>query len=52
MVPALLGAVKATSLLILGDPMGQLGSWTLLLVAFDVSTGRCAGSLFERVVED
>ena len=34
-VPALLGAVKATSLLILGDPMGQVGSWTMLLVAFD-----------------
>ena len=34
-VPVLLAAVKATSLLILGDPMGQLGAWTMLLVAFD-----------------
>jgi len=31
-VPVLLGAVKATSLLILGDPMGQLQGWVLLLV--------------------
>ena len=35
MVPALLASVKATSLLILGDPMGQVRRGRLLLVAFD-----------------
>jgi len=51
-VPALLGAVKATSLLILGDPMGQLGAWTMLLVAFDAIYWSLCGLVFERVVED
>ncbi len=51
-VPALLAAVKATSLLILGDPMGQLRSWTLLLVVFDAVYWPLCGLLYERVVED
>ena len=51
-VPVLLGAVKATSLLILGDPMGQARSWCLLLVAFDAIHWSLAGLLFSRVVED
>lgn len=51
-VPVLLGAVKATALLIHGDPMGQLRSWTLLLVCFDVIHWSLCGLLFERVVED
>jgi heme exporter protein B len=51
-VPALLAAVKATSLLILGDPMGQVRAWTLLLVAFDAVYWSLCGLLFERVVED
>jgi len=51
-VPVLLGAVKATSLLILGDPMGQLRSWALLLVVFDAIHWSLCGLLFGRVVED
>jgi len=51
-VPVLLAAVKATSLLILGDPMGQARSWGLLLVAFDAIHWSLAGLLFSRVVED
>jgi heme exporter protein B len=51
-VPALLGAVKATALLLLGDPMGQLRSWVSLLVAFDAIYWSLCGLLFERVVED
>jgi len=51
-VPALLGAVKATALLLLGDPMGQLRSWVSLLVAFDAVYWSLCGLLFERVVED
>jgi heme exporter protein B len=51
-VPALLAAVKATSLLLLGDPMGQLRPWLALLVAFDAIYWSLCGILFERVVED
>lgn len=51
-VPVLLASVKATSLLILGDPMGQIGSWALLLVSFDLIYWSVCGLLFGRVVED
>jgi heme exporter protein B len=51
-VPVLLSAVKATSLLILGDPMGQVGSWVLLLLSFDAIHWSLCGFLFDRVVED
>ena len=51
-VPVLLATVKATSLLILGDPMAQMGSWALLLVAFDMVHWAICGLLFGRVVED
>ena len=51
-VPVLLASVKATSLLILGDPMGQIGSWVLLLASFDLIYWAVCGLLFGRVVED
>jgi heme exporter protein B len=51
-VPVLLSAVKATSLLILGDPMLQIRSWTFLLVCFDLVHWSLCGLLFGRVVED
>ena len=51
-VPVLLASVKASSLVILGDPMGQVGSWSLLLVAFDLIHWSLCGLLFGRVVED
>jgi heme exporter protein B len=51
-VPVLLAAVKATSLLILGDPMGQLGPWASLLGAFAVVQWALGGLFFARVVED
>lgn len=51
-VPALLAAVKATSLIILGDPMGQLPSWISLLLAFDAIYWSLCGLLFDRVVEE
>jgi len=51
-VPVLLAAVKATSLLILGDPMEQSGPWLLLLIAFDGIYWSLCGLLFEKVVED
>jgi heme exporter protein B len=51
-VPVLLAAVKATSLLILGDPMEQLRPWAILLVLFDVVHWSIGGLLFGRVVEE
>jgi heme exporter protein B len=51
-VPVLLSAVKATSLLILGDPMGQTKSWLALLICFDLIHWSACGLLFGRVVED
>lgn len=51
-VPVLLASVKATSLLILGDPMGQMRSWIVLLLAFDAIYWSLCGLLFGRVVED
>lgn len=51
-VPVLLASVKATALLIHGDPMRQLASWQILLVCFDAIYWSLCGLLFERVVED
>src|SRR5947209_16523754 len=51
-VPALLASVKATSLLILGDPMGQSSAWIKLLIAFDAIYWSLCGLLFGRVVEE
>ena len=51
-VPVLLAAVKATSLVILGDPMGQVRSWSLLLGCFDLIYWSLCGLLFGHVVED
>lgn len=51
-VPVLLSAVKATALLLTGDPMGQLRSWLLLLASFDAIYWSLCGLLFDRVVEE
>jgi len=51
-VPALLASVKLTSLIILGDPMGEVGSWMKLLTAFDAIYWSLCGLLFGRVVEE
>jgi heme exporter protein B len=51
-VPVLLAAVKASSLLILGDPMAQLRPWITLLAAFAAIHWSIGGLLFGRVVED
>ena len=50
-VPALLAAVKATSLVLLGDPMGQTTSWLGLLACFDVIYWSLCGILFGKVIE-
>jgi len=51
-VPVLLAAVKATSLLVLGDPMGQIRPWATLLAAFAVIHLSLCGLLFGRVVDE
>jgi heme exporter protein B len=51
-VPVLLAAVKASSLLLFGDPMQQIRSWQALLVAFNVIYWSLCGLFFERIVED
>lgn len=51
-VPVLIAAVKATSLLMLGDPMDQVGSWALLLATFGAVHWSLCGLMFGRVVED
>lgn len=51
-VPVLLAAVKSTSLVILGDPMEQTGSWVKLLLAFDAIYWSLCGLLFGKVIEE
>src|SRR5687767_3131640 len=51
-VPVLLASVKSTSLIILGDPMGQGSTWIILLIAFDLIYWSLCGLLYGRVVED
>jgi heme exporter protein B len=51
-VPALLASVKASSLAISGDPMGQTRSWLILLLAFDLIYWSLCGLLYGRVVEE
>ena len=50
-VPAVLAAVKATTLLLEGDPMGQLPVWLAVQVCFDLIYWSLCGLLFARVVE-
>ena len=51
-VPALLASVKATSLVILGDPMQQSRAWIALLGAFDLLYLAICGLLYGRVVDE
>jgi heme exporter protein B len=51
LVPGLLAAVKATSVIMLGDPMGECHSWLVLLVAFNALFWPLCTALFGRVVE-
>ena len=51
-IPALLAAAKATSLVLQGDPMNQLGSWFGLLIGFNLIYWGLGFLLFPRVIED
>lgn len=50
-VPVLLAAVKSSSLALLGDPMGQSGSWLALLACFNAIYWSLCGVLFGKVVD-
>jgi heme exporter protein B len=51
-VPALLGSVKATEVIMLGDPMGRVYSWLGLVVAFDAIYWSLCGLLYPLLLED
>jgi heme exporter protein B len=50
--PVLMGSVKSVSLVLTGDPMSQLGSWTALLASFAVIYWSLCGLLFVNVIEE
>ncbi|MEM6730063.1 MAG: heme exporter protein CcmB [Myxococcota bacterium] len=52
LVPSLISSVAATGLVFEGDAMGQLPSWTSLLVAFNVIYWVMCTLLFGRVIEE
>lgn len=52
LIPALLAVVKATALVLEGDPMGQLRSWLGLSASFNLVYWGLGFLLFPRVVED
>jgi len=51
-IPALLAAVKATTVVLQGDPMSQLRSWFGLLVGFNLVYWGLGIALFPLVIED
>ena len=51
-VPVLLGSVKAMDLALSGDPMGQMQSWILLLLGFDIIYWSLCGVLFPFAIEE
>lgn len=51
-IPAMLASVRATGLVMDGDPMSQLSGWIGLLVAFNCVYWSLCGLMFGRVVED
>lgn len=52
LAPLLLGAVKATSAALAGDPFGELGAWLQLLVAFDVVMVVAGAATYGILLED
>lgn len=51
-IPALLSAAKATTLVLQGDPMNQFGSWVGLLGGFNLIYWGVGFVLFPRIIED
>ena len=51
-VPVLMASCKALALALTGDPMGQMRSWALLLLCFDLIYWSLGGILFPYVIEE
>lgn len=51
-IPALLSVVKATGLVLEGDPMDQMGGWVGLCATFDLIYWSLCGLLFREILED
>lgn len=51
-IPVLMAAVKSMGLVLAGDPMEQIRSWTLLLVVFNVVYWSLCGLLFPHAMEE
>ena len=52
LAPLLLGAVKATTAALAGDPFGELGAWLQLLLAFDVIMVAAGLATYGYLLED
>lgn len=52
MVPVLVAAVAATAAVLVGDPMGDAGSWIRLLIVFDLIFLVASLFAFEHVIEE
>jgi heme exporter protein B len=52
LAPLLLGAVKATSTALAGDPFGELGAWLQLIAAFDVIMIVAGAATYGYLLED
>lgn len=52
LAPLLLAAVKATAAALTGDPLGELGAWLQLLVAFDVIMVVAGAATYGYLLED
>jgi heme exporter protein B len=52
LLPALLGAGRATELILTGNAMGDLRAWVWLLVAFDLTYWSLCGALYGRLLEE
>jgi heme exporter protein B len=52
LIPVILAAVKATGLVLHGDPMDELASWVKLLGAADVLFLTVCTLAFEYVIEE
>lgn len=52
LVPLLVAAVKGTVAALVGDPMGELASWTRLLIVYDAIFFVAATWAFEAVIEE
>lgn len=52
LAPLLLGAVKATSAALAGDPFGELGAWLQLVAAYDAVMIAAGAAMYGFLLED